>query len=1532
MADIKKFQEKVKLYLKQRRISAESLAHHIGLTSSELSRRLHGKELLTPLYVKMIVKKLAELEAITTREEADDLLRLMDCGPFDQADWSSDSLKKLKFIPSSSSHFNSQQQSGTFSASVTRTIYLERMTKRHSLVTLPLGKDSNFPLQNIFQPLKMHKDAVVAEDLAYDERRALLDEPTKSEDDPRFATSQSDTSRFFKHTQKAPSVVIAKDGDEALEKSPQGRLVILGNPGAGKTTVLRKLFLKAVQRAIADSTSIIPLFISLPELAESNKTFQQYLPILLGNMGIDDRYADVLWQEIQRGQAFLCLDGLDEVSSKQREKILAWINEQAAEQGNIWIIGSRFSEYRSGQLQQGQFSEWELQPLTTELRRELAQRLLPEIYKHLHSSKTSPRRLPSSFIKALENHERAITWGKNPLLLSLAAIVFVDVGKLPASRAQLYRQVIDAVLKMRLKDSQRRTTICIVASALALKLKRLKRRTFSREMLFRLLAEIRASQIENWSTETIAQDIINSGLLEVVAENIYGFWHQSYQEYLAATDLAQMFLSSNEATCKDARELAWEKRRYSQWVETLRLLIGVLVSEPQQVGVHNALSWLRSLAALQMQPDGDVGDLGFVLAIHSLGEVGETKTTWRNKEWVEFERYIAGIWIQALLETIERKQEIRGKRLLALVDDVRHFNPSTVSEIVKRLTKDIANGSVPVYEAVLRILGRLGTYTQVPYIMSALDDQREEVRDAAAHALAELDGYSATRAIIHVLKSHKVLIREAAMKAVGEVQRDDLLSYLFLGLRDVDWRVRRAAVEALSNLSERIPVHEIIKCLSDKNEIVRMTAVGALGKLKEKTPWSRLIPMLEDSDDAVRAAAIQILGDRTPLKNLVAEIDISETQGLFSNAYRSALEVLSLLDERFPFDKPIEDMKLGFQELYHVMQTTNLRKFLPIIREFQSETPTEEVIKALYDTSKERSLSAAYILGMRQEWAFVEQFITSLSDSSNGYLRAIAIQLLGRLGKEAPLHLFVKAFNDPYAQVRLEAVRALEMQTEPLPSESSKVALLLDDTDRRIKAATLRIMGRVSKQISVDLPLLEKVLQALQSEYSSIARPARLFLEKVERQITTNHYAVLFHHENERIRMDAIRILGTYAPRDHLLSALRDASGEIRAVAMHALEKREEQLPLPLLTEALADEEPGVYYTAIRMLKQRGEWQVLDDIYDEDGLLKLPQSKARQDQELGEESQYMEEVQPQVRESIVYSLITRMDDAPRDHLGESKMADEMLMAHVEVLREHYSHGQLIDKLEDEREEERRDAIYALGEDTPEGKLLFMLTDEDRQVRRAALHALGDRTPTEQLQIALGDKDERVREEALQIIKNMGDLFPIASLFEALEHKNGLMRTSALRASAEHVSVEKLIAMIGESEEEVRLAALSMLIETHPETISTVLLELSRVVTGEGTSKILASTGKYLIAEAVEYLEYAPTFLVKEVVKLLDWPYWEVRMRAAKALGKLRRNIPEAAVLRLLVLRNDNKESQLVREAADDALAEILSLEDGLEES
>ena len=71
-------------------------------------------------------------------------------------------------------------------------------------------------------------------------------------------------------------------------------------------------------------------------------------------------------------------------------------------------------------------------------------------------------------------------------------------------------------------------------------------------------------------------------------------------------------------------------------------------------------------------------------------------------------------------------------------------------------------------------------------------------------------------------------------------------------------------------------------------------------------------------------------------------------------------------------------------------------------------------------------------------------------------------------------------------------------------------------------------------------------------------------------------------------------------------------------------------------------------------------------------------------------------------------------------------------------------------------------------------------------------------------------------------------------------------------------------------------------------------------------------------------------ILNRLTELISWPHWQVRTNAAQALGSIHRSIPDPAIRRLLELRHQDP-VQVLREAADDALAEILSLETGIED-
>lgn len=106
--------------------------------------------------------------------------------------------------------------------------------------------------------------------------------------------------------------------------------------------------------------------------------------------------------------------------------------------------------------------------------------------------------------------------------------------------------------------------------------------------------------------------------------------------------------------------------------------------------------------------------------------------------------------------------------------------------------------------------------------------------------------------------------------------------------------------------------------------------------------------------------------------------------------------------------------------------------------------------------------------------------------------------------------------------------------------------------------------------------------------------------------------------------------------------------------------------------------------------------------------------------------------------------------------------------------------------------------------------------------------------------------------------------------------------------------------------------------------------LKAIIHGEPVQGPFAARMDYRIAETVALMGRATPAVLEMVIELLNHPFWEVRVRAVQTLGTLRRNIPDSAIRRLLELRKDLT-SPDTRLAADQALAEILSLEQGMED-
>ncbi|WP_414569567.1 HEAT repeat domain-containing protein [Nostoc sp. CCY 9925] len=244
------------------------------------------------------------------------------------------------------------------------------------------------------------------------------------------------------------------------------RLVVLGDPGAGKTTMIRWITTAYLLRLKQD-----PDWKDLPDV--STLPDEDWLPIIIRCRDLKDvslsgslddilhytlRKAEmsepecialrgILRQKLLQGTALLLIDGLDEIADsllrakfcEQIEKICD-ANKQAPIIVTSRIVGYREMNYRIGR----QFEHVTVAELIKEDKDDFASRWcdITELSERKEKAKTE-------LIQDIHSADRIERLTGNPMLLTTMALVKRKVGKLPTRRHKLYAQAVDVLLNWR---------------------------------------------------------------------------------------------------------------------------------------------------------------------------------------------------------------------------------------------------------------------------------------------------------------------------------------------------------------------------------------------------------------------------------------------------------------------------------------------------------------------------------------------------------------------------------------------------------------------------------------------------------------------------------------------------------------------------------------------------------------------------------------------------------------------------------------------------------------------------------------------------------------------------------------------------------------------------------------------------------------------------------------------------------------------------------------------------------------------------
>ncbi|MFC1572677.1 SUMF1/EgtB/PvdO family nonheme iron enzyme [Candidatus Eisenbacteria bacterium] len=410
----------------------------------------------------------------------------------------------------------------------------------------------------------------------------------------------------------------------------QHGVVLLGEPGSGKTTGARQLAWRLASRQslpedLGLPRGMIPVLLRFRNLSRDMLEARSGLKeFLIAEAHCDDVADDKnspgpdLWNG-QGGGLLWILDGLDEViDPAARRTVSGWVQRALQHRPkDRFLVTCRFQGYfREGVPLGAKFVEFHVRPLDDDQVERFVRDWFGAAYAKLHGpgarAETRAREDGDELLEILARpayqagHIRELC--TNPLLLTILCIVFHEERKLPTGRAELYGHCVRVLLEYWRRD--------LYQSDLSTKLKAYDTEA-AETVLARVawwmhqqqdrtaapldeLAEVAASGLAEVSPTTgLGRDARaflermrdESGILAMEGEGRWGFLHLSFQEYLAAEHAAHEHLAKQLAP--RATESWWREvallslRRSRPFCEAFfreMLAAGILENHPDLAG------------------------------------------------------------------------------------------------------------------------------------------------------------------------------------------------------------------------------------------------------------------------------------------------------------------------------------------------------------------------------------------------------------------------------------------------------------------------------------------------------------------------------------------------------------------------------------------------------------------------------------------------------------------------------------------------------------------------------------------------------------------------------------------------------------------------------------------------------------------------------------------------------------------------------------------------------------------------------------
>ena len=436
--------------------------------------------------------------------------------------------------------------------------YIENYHKRHCQLKV-LGMREPVNLSAVYTGVKL-----------LDKRETLRFEPEALEDAFR-KTRLRGYSASQREDEKHPGIAIANE---------KQYLMVLGGPGAGKSTFLRKVGLEALRTFYYERAEyghrLIPVLLELKRFEADNIDIAKLIAAEFETCGFLE--AEAFTQNaLTQGNLLVLLDGLDEVPSTNLDKVLQTIRDFVDRyDDNRFIASCRVatSSYRDDAFRR--FSDVTMADFDDD-------QIQQFVRNWFGSAQDVERDTAAKCWEALQKSDNQASkeLAHTPLLLTHLCLVYDRSQRFPINRSSLYKKALRILLEE--WAAEKRILRDDIYEGLSIEqeeilLSEIAYEGMVADQLFFNKREL-STQIKNFLSSNLnapkhldSEAVLNAievqqGILVERAEDTYSFSHLTLQEYLTA----QYLVDNNEWDLLIQNHLIDDR-----WREILSLIPGMM--------------------------------------------------------------------------------------------------------------------------------------------------------------------------------------------------------------------------------------------------------------------------------------------------------------------------------------------------------------------------------------------------------------------------------------------------------------------------------------------------------------------------------------------------------------------------------------------------------------------------------------------------------------------------------------------------------------------------------------------------------------------------------------------------------------------------------------------------------------------------------------------------------------------------------------------------------------------------------------------